>query len=366
MENRPARVQVTQAELDEYLKDKRPEGGTYNIWHHRYSGLERDFNKQSVRPKFKVDIARDAGLTNGSRNKNAYFCLFFAKGMCSQGPKCNMWHRVPTTEDKLETTIDCFGRDKFTEFRQDMGGVGGFIRENRTLYVGRIAISSDTENVIRRQFGQFGPLERVRILKNRGVAFVTYKTRANAEFAREAMMNQNLENNEIINVRWATADPNAIANRLDAQDDELEEQRVAQFLAENIDTTEGQEAESSLPAEFTSVKRDIDEDGFNKMEKSMKKQKSEQEQTSEQTSEQTYTQEDYNNYYYQQYLEQQQYMEQQQKEAEKLGGIIPQNVLSNLKTLAKNTPVTAKPATNKTSSLGNLADYGSDSDSDQE
>lgn len=114
----------------------------------------------SVRPKFKVDIARDAGLTNGSRNKNAYFCLFFAKGMCSQGPKCNMWHRVPTTEDKLETTIDCFGRDKFTEFRQDMGGVGGFIRENRTLYVGRIAISSDTENVIRRQFGQFGPLER--------------------------------------------------------------------------------------------------------------------------------------------------------------------------------------------------------------
>lgn len=205
----------------------------------------------------------------------------------------------------------------------------------------------------------------VRILKNRGVAFVTYKTRANAEFAREAMMNQNLENNEIINVRWATADPNAIANRLDAQDDELEEQRVAQFLAENIDTSQGQEAESSLPAEFTSVKRDIDEDGFNKMEKSTKKQKSE-EQTSEPTSEPAYTQEDYDNYYYQQYLEQQQYMEQQQKEAEKVGGIIPQNVLSSLKTLAKNTPVAAQPATNKTSSLGNLADYGSDSDSDQE
>lgn len=47
-----------------------------------------------------------------------------------------------------------------SEFRQDMGGVGGFIRENRTLYVGRIAISSDTEGVVRRQFGQFGPLER--------------------------------------------------------------------------------------------------------------------------------------------------------------------------------------------------------------
>lgn len=315
--------------------------------------------------------------------------------MCSQGPKCNMWHRVPTTEDKLETTIDCFGRDKFTEFRQDMGGVGGFIRENRTLYVGRIAISSDTENVIRRQFGQFGPLERgmmeiinvysscysncinfyifliVRILKNRGVAFVTYKTRANAEFAREAMMNQNLENNEIINVRWATADPNAIANRLDAQDDQLEEQRVTQFLAENLSNNDDQEAESSLPAEFTSVKRDIDEDGFDKMVNPNKKQKAieeeqKQEKTTEQPAEQTYTQEDYDNYYYQQYLEQQQYIEQQQKEAEKVGGIIPQNVLSNLKTLAKNVPVTVKSSntTNTTNSLGNLADYGSDSDSD--
>ncbi|CAO3697790.1 unnamed protein product [Rhizopus microsporus] len=43
---RPARVQVSQAELDEYIREKRPEGGTYNIWHYRYSGLERDFNKR--------------------------------------------------------------------------------------------------------------------------------------------------------------------------------------------------------------------------------------------------------------------------------------------------------------------------------
>ncbi|KAG2196550.1 uncharacterized protein EV154DRAFT_516116 [Mucor mucedo] len=361
---RPARVQVTQAELDDYLKDKRPEGGTYNIWHHRYSGLERDFNKQSVRPKFKVDIARDAGLTIGSRNKNAYFCLFFAKGMCSQGPKCAMWHRVPTTEDKLETTIDCFGRDKFTEFRQDMGGVGGFIRENRTLYVGRIAISSDTENVIRRQFGQFGPLERVRILKNRGVAFVTYKTRANAEFAREAMMNQNLENNEIINVRWATADPNAIANRLDAEDDQLEEQRVAQILAENAGTNEDQDVESELPAEFTSVKRDMDESGFNQTERHLKKQKPEEVKAITEAQD-AYTQEDYDNYYrqQQQYIE---YQEQQQKENEKVGGIIPKNILANLKTLAKNTTTTPvkTPEKKTTSGLGNLADYGSDSEED--
>ncbi|KAI8645580.1 hypothetical protein BD408DRAFT_382089 [Parasitella parasitica] len=366
---KPARVQVTQAQLDEYLKEKRPEGGTYNIWHHRYSGLERDFNKTSVRPKFKVDIARDAGETLGSRNKNAYFCLFFAKGMCSKGSKCTMWHRVPTTEDVLETTIDCFGRDKFTEFRQDMGGVGGFIRENRTLYIGRITVTDDIENVVRRQFGQFGPLERVRILRGRGVGFVTYKTRANAEFAREAMMNQSLENNEIVNVRWATADPNAIANRLDAEDDRKEAERLAALQAEhniNDDDTDYQEEESELPAQSTSLKRDVGEDGVGQMEQKAKKQRTDA--ATEDPPAYEYTQEDFDNYYKQE----QEYYKQQELEAQqnvKVAGIIPQSVLSNLKAFSKTTaPAPASvsaPSTTK-SVLGSLATYSSDSEDDDD
>ncbi|KAI8331269.1 hypothetical protein EDC96DRAFT_548782 [Choanephora cucurbitarum] len=355
---KPARLQVTQAQLDEYLREKRPEGGTYNIWHHRYSGLERDFNKQSTRPKFKVDIAKDAGETIGSRNKNAYFCLFFAKGMCSKGPRCTMWHRVPTTEDTIETTIDCFGRDKFTDFRQDMGGVGGFIRENRTLYVGRIAITEDVYDVIRRHFGQFGPLDRVRILKSRGVAFVTYKTRANAEFAREAMMNQSLDNNEIINVRWATSDPKAAAFEAE-REEVLEVERFRQQQAV-LDIEEGdrQAAEAELPAEFTSLKRDVDEDGFSKMEERYKRQKQEEE---EEEVNYQYTQEDYDQYYQQYY--QQQSIEQNKAEETK-SSIIPQNVLANLKSLSKNADLTVKSNKQTTTEggLGGLADYGSDSD----
>lgn len=75
---------------------------------------QKKLTSYSYRPKYKVDIARDSGETVGSRNPNAYFCLFFAKGMCTQGPRCNMWHRIPRTDDVFETTIDCFGRDKFT------------------------------------------------------------------------------------------------------------------------------------------------------------------------------------------------------------------------------------------------------------
>lgn len=220
----------------------------------------------------------------------------------------------------------------------------------------------------------------VRILRGRGVAFVTYKTRANAEFAREAMMNQSLENNEIVNVRWATADPNAIANRLDAEDDRLEAERIQELRAEhNIDDdTENQEEESELPAEFTSLKRDVDEDGFSQMEQKVKRQRAEAEieaAQSEAAPVYEYTQEDYDNYYKQQaeYQKQQEdyYKQQQEIEAQqnvKVGGIIPQNVLSNLKGFSKNAPVSAPKTTTKTANttgLGSLTNYGSDSEDDE-
>ena len=40
------------------------------------------------------------------------------------------------------------------------------------------------------------------------MAFVTYVNEYNAQFAKEAMACQSLDNDEILNVRWATEDPN--------------------------------------------------------------------------------------------------------------------------------------------------------------
>ena len=48
----------------------------------------------------------------------------------------------------------------------------------------------------------------VRVLQYRSVAFVTYLNEYNAQFAKEAMACQSLDNDEILNVRWATEDPN--------------------------------------------------------------------------------------------------------------------------------------------------------------
>ena len=139
----------------------------------------------------------------------------------------------------------------------------------------------------------------VRILTGRGVAFVTYKTRANAEFAREAMMNQDLESNEIINVRWATADPNAIANRLDAEDDRLEAERVAKILAENQSAEMARQIEG---AETSSSKRKVDEDGTIYIHDQNKKPKAEETPQPDQPIETSYeyTEEDLEDDYYQQ------------------------------------------------------------------
>jgi RNA recognition motif-containing protein len=94
--------------------------------------------------------------------------------------------------------VDCFGRDKHADYRDDMGGVGSFQRQNRTIYIGRIHVTDDIEEIVSRHFAEWGQIERgmlvdrshvvvllltmtVRVLNTRGVAFVTYSNEANAQ-----------------------------------------------------------------------------------------------------------------------------------------------------------------------------------------
>lgn len=94
--------------------------------------------------------------------------------------------------------------------------------QNRTLYVGRIHVTDDIEEVVARHFAEFGQIERTRVLTGRGVAFITYSNEANSQFAKESMSHQSLDHDEILNVRWATVDPNPMAQKREAH--RLEEQ----------------------------------------------------------------------------------------------------------------------------------------------
>ena len=73
------------------------------------------------------------------------------------------------------------------------------------------------------------------MLTSRGVAFVTYSSEANAQFAKEAMAHQALDHSEILNVRWATVDPNP---------------QAAVREARNIEAQAAEAVRRALPADF--------------------------------------------------------------------------------------------------------------------
>lgn len=89
-----------------------------------------------------------------------------------------------------------------------MGGIGSFERRCQTLYVGNLGVNDYMEEICRAHFGEWGEIEYINILQQKGVAFIQYRNILNAEFAKEAMHGQTLESSEIVNVRWATEDPN--------------------------------------------------------------------------------------------------------------------------------------------------------------
>lgn len=202
----------------------------------KFSGGDRiDASLSQTAAKGRCVVARDSGYTQADKVSGSYFCLLFARGICYKGSDCQYLHRLPTVTDLFNPNVDCFGRDKFADYRDDMGGVGSFMRQNRTLYVGRIHVTDDIEEVVARHFQEWGQIDRTRVLPARGVGFVTYTNEANAEFAKEAMAHQSLDNNEVLNVRWATVDPNPQAQKREAR-------RIEEQAAEAI--------RAALPADY--------------------------------------------------------------------------------------------------------------------
>nr|POE78476.1 pre-mrna-splicing factor cwc2 [Quercus suber] len=231
---RPARPQQDPAT---FKSEPPPQTGTiFNIWYNKWSGGDReDAHSSKVQAKGRCNVALDSGFTRADKVLGSYFCLFFARGLCPKGQDCEYLHRLPNSRigkegglgDIFPSNVDCFGRDKFSDYRDDMGGVGSFMRVNRTLYIGRIHVTDDIEEVVARHFQEWGQVERTRVLPTRGVAFVTYTHLANSEFAKEAMAHQSLDHNETLNVRWATVDPNPVAQKREAR-------RVEEQAAEAI------------------------------------------------------------------------------------------------------------------------------------
>ncbi|KAL4075077.1 hypothetical protein V8B97DRAFT_1949392 [Scleroderma yunnanense] len=231
---KPARKQVKPGEIER--KETPQTGKEYNIWYNKWAGGDREDNySNKVKSQTRCNIKKDSGLTRANTTGNKYCCLFFCRGCCPYGWECNFLHTLPDPDNALpDSSNDCFAREKFSDYRDDMGGVGSFNRQNRTLYIGRIKETGpgpETEEIVYRHFKEWGEIEKIRVLQYRSVAFVTYKSEFHAQFAKEAMACQSLDNDEILNVRWATEDPNPVSkeqekHRLEEQGQEAIKMRM--------------------------------------------------------------------------------------------------------------------------------------------
>ena len=216
---RPARQQKEFIDKSNYHTEGADE---YNIWFGRYNGA-RDFTKNREAATDRCVLATDAGRTKGDKvvgrtRGRTSFCLQFARGMCMKGDECDNFHRVPTPEDDAGTDelYDVFGRQRFKTHRDDMDGVGSFANPCRTLYVAgllreRYKTNKDFEEACWRHFGEWGELENCNVIHRISTAFPRYRLRTSAEFAKEAMARQQLDQGEVLNVKWAHDDPNPVA-----------------------------------------------------------------------------------------------------------------------------------------------------------
>ena len=46
--------------------------------------------------------------------------VFFARGICPKGAECAYLHRLPGIHDMYSPNVDVFGRDKHSDYRDDM------------------------------------------------------------------------------------------------------------------------------------------------------------------------------------------------------------------------------------------------------
>ncbi|EKE41788.1 hypothetical protein ENUP19_0139G0007 [Entamoeba nuttalli] len=213
--SRPARKQS-----DGYVPYTPTRSGDYNIWYNRYSGFESKQTRGDRGNMTRCCIKTDAGTTKSK--EESPICLHFALGKCFKGKECLYKHQLPQEEEEKHLGVikDIFGRERHLTERDDMGGIGRFSKENRTLYVSGFKGNlppQQIEEILRRHFGEWGELEYIRVLPIRNIAFIRYKLRGSAEFAKVAMADQSLDSNERLNIRWAYDDPNPIAKAIEEQ-----------------------------------------------------------------------------------------------------------------------------------------------------
>eukprot|EP01006_Ploeotia_vitrea_P003667 TRINITY_DN113025_c0_g1_i1.p1 TRINITY_DN113025_c0_g1~~TRINITY_DN113025_c0_g1_i1.p1 ORF type:complete len:663 (+),score=86.96 TRINITY_DN113025_c0_g1_i1:88-1989(+) len=202
--------------MEAYYDKSYEEGANeYNIWYHKYygHGTNRKMGDEKEKAQHRCNVKKDSGWTKGFEKDDTYICVYYARGCCALGAECPFIHMIPTEqhEENIDQMHDCFGRERHATDKTDMAGVGNFNRECKSLWVGCLKAEPGTnlDEVVFRHFYEWGDIDYVRTVPERNFAYVKYKRRTSAEFAKVAMDGQSLDGEEIIDIKWGIDDPSA-------------------------------------------------------------------------------------------------------------------------------------------------------------
>lgn len=91
---RPARRQALESKKDAAYV----EGNfTYNIWYDKFA-TDRNAKNERAPSLYRCKPELDTGYTKADKFEKryaSYFCVYFARGECTEGVNCRYYHRVP-------------------------------------------------------------------------------------------------------------------------------------------------------------------------------------------------------------------------------------------------------------------------------
>ncbi|KAG7554418.1 RNA-binding domain superfamily [Arabidopsis suecica] len=136
-------------------------------------------------------------------------CSFYTIGQCKRGAECSYRHEMPETGELSQQNIKdrYYGVNdpvamKLLEKAGEMGTLEPPEDESiKTLFVSGLN-SRILEQDIHDKFYAYGEIESIRVLAEKGYAFVTYTTREGAEKAIQELSNRLVVNGQKLKLTW--------------------------------------------------------------------------------------------------------------------------------------------------------------------
>lgn len=162
------------------------------------------------------DRLRRMGRTQPYYKRNApHICSFFVKGECKRGEECPYRHEKPTDPDDPLSRQNIRDRyygtnDPVAEKILNRAAAAPTLSPPAdttitTLYIGNLGPSGAqqvTEKDLNDFFYQYGDIRCLRVLTEKGCAFIEFTTREAAERAAERSFNKTFIKGKRLTIRW--------------------------------------------------------------------------------------------------------------------------------------------------------------------